>query len=528
MADDRLGGFDGDDGVEHGEDDIEFIHELDGLKGGVEDDGYDFDDVDFDDDDFYALGFADVADAIGLPDELPALRLPPDAELAEQARSAGLPARLAALAGWVGADGRVTSDEGDLSAADAADAARELGVGAGELAFLWEYALAGDWLDFGDEPDGGRGGGARDGGPDDGLDVGADDEGTAWVIQAETTAEWSSGTDSGVLDAWRATLVSVLSATFDVVLDSAAEPADGMDLDGQGIAMALMLFLARGEGLALTDISEVILDTATADMEEEEAAEARDAWLTSFGDPARLITGMLAQLCAVAPPAADDGAVRLTPLGLWAVRAELNDIGVSVPLLPPTVAEMTAEQLLLVAEDAEQAEFESESDVWVATRDPEQAARELLAVAAADGPDARLLAVSVVTRIGQPAEPVWRESLGTAELRPYAKIALVTLAEGETPGAVPDNDLEPLPEDLAWVATDILVLACDEEDPDPEAIAECLSDSVPAGEEASLFELISKSPHPDAAGVLTHIGQHHPDKRIAADARTAARRARDA
>jgi hypothetical protein len=32
--------------------------------------------------------------------------------------------------------------------------------------------------------------------------------------------------------------------------------------------------------------------------------------------------------------------------------------------------------------------------------------------------------------------------------------------------------------------------------------------------------------HPDTVDVLRHIGQHHPDKRIAKDARTAAHRAR--
>jgi hypothetical protein len=287
--------------------------------------------------------------------------------------------------------------------------------------------------------------------------------------------------------------------------------------------MAIMLFLARGEGLALTDISEVMLDTASAEMEPDEATGARQALLDHCGDPARLIIGVLAKLGAVHPPVADDGAVRLTPLGLWAVRAELTDIGVEVPLLPASVAEMTAEQLLLVADDADQEEFETEADAWVAGREPGQAARELLRIAADDGPDARLLAVSVVTRIGDAAEAAWRENLATPELRAYAKIALAGLGQ---PDLVIPPELEPLPEDLAWVATDMLVLACDDEDPDPEAIAECLGNSVPEGEEAMLFEMISRASHPDAAEVLTHIGRHHPDKRIAKDARTAAHRAK--
>jgi hypothetical protein len=493
MADDRFSGddgaFNGGDGGAFSDDDIEFIDDLD------------------DEDDLESLDFEDVAEAIGLPDELPALRLPPEAALAESARATELPATLARLAAWVGADGRPVTDEGDLPPDDAAEAVRAVGCDTDELAFLWEYALTSDWVAFEDEDE----------------DEDEDDEvGAERVSRGEAADLWASDAADDVLEAWRATFVSVLSGTFDVIGDTAPEEAAEMDLDGQGIAMAIMLFLARGEGLALTDISEVMLDTATAEMEPDEAAGARQALLDSSGDPARLIIGMLAKLGAMHPPAPDDGAVRLTPLGLWAVREELTDIGVEIPLLPASVDEMTAEQLLLVADDADQEEFETEADAWVAGRDAGQAARELLRIAADEGPDARLLAVSVVTRIGDAAESAWRENLTTPELRAYAKIALAGLGHPDL--AIP-QELEPLPEDLAWVATDMLVLACDDEEPDPEAVAECLGDSVPEGEEATLFEMISRSSHPDAAAVLTHIGRHHPDKRIAKDARTAAHRA---
>jgi hypothetical protein len=502
MADDTFGGLDGDSGPEFDDDDIEFIddEEDDGL--GLDDYEYDFDEADLE-----PLGFEDVADAIGLPDELPALRLPPTDELAERARAAALPVKLAALADWVGEDGRVTTDEGDLSEEDVAEAARALGVGEDELLFLWEYALTGDWIDFDDEDE-------------DDLEAGA-----AHISRAETAQAWASGSDDGALEAWRSTLVSVLTSTFDVVLDNSEDDAiAAMDFDGQGIAMAVMLFLDRGDELAYADINDVLLETATAEMDPAAGSEAQEAWVNGNGDPARLILGKLTELGAVAPPDADDGAVRLTPLGLWAVREELTEVGISIPLLPASVTEMTAAQLLLVADDADQQEFESESNAWVAARGPEQAARELLRVAAADGPDSRLLAVSVVTRIGPAAEPAWRDSLATPQLRPYAKIALATPDADEEPRDVPE-ELEPSPEDLAWVATDMLVLACDDEEPDPEAIAECLGDSVPAGDETMLFETIARTAHPDAVDVLKHIGKHHPDKRIAKDARTAAHRA---
>jgi hypothetical protein len=493
-----------------GDDDIEFIDDLDDLDDEYGLDGFDID----------ILDFEDVAEAIGLPDELPALRLPPETELAAAARAAALPVTLARLAEWIGEDGCPVTDEGDLDDDDAAEAARAVGVKAAGFAFTWEYALTADWVSLDADED-------ADADVDEDSDE-DDDElfliGPERAVRGETAGLWASAADGDVLEAWRFTFVSVLSGTFDVLGDTAPEAAEDAELDGQGIAMAIMLFLARGEGLALTDISEVMLDTATSDMEADEADEARQALLAGHGDPARLITDTLAELGAVHPPAADDGAVRLTPLGLWAVREELTDIGVEIPLLPASVSEMTAHQLLLVADDADQDEFESEADAWVSLREPGQAARDLLRIAADGGPDSRLLAVSVVTRIGGAAEPAWRDSLGTPQLRAYAKIALTGLA-ADPDRAVP-AELEPLPEDLAWVATDMLVLACDDEDPDPEAVAECLGDSVPAGEEPTLFEMISGVSHPDAVNVLAHIGQHHPDQRIAKEARTAAHKAR--
>ena len=52
--------------------------------------------------------------------------------------------------------------------------------------------------------------------------------------------------------------------------------------------------------------------------------------------------------------------------------------------------------------------------------------------------------------------------------------------------------LDPDPEDLTWVATDLLALACGEQDPDPERIAEQFRDAIPRGEESSIFGLMAK------------------------------------
>jgi hypothetical protein len=174
------------------------------------------------------------------------------------------------------------------------------------------------------------------------------------------------------------------------------------------------------------------------------------------------------------------------------------------------------------------AEFDAEVDGWTAARGAAAAARELLELAAVAEPGERMLAVAAVTRIGTPAEPAWRGSLAVPQVRAYAKVALAQLAgvDPESSGAVDlPAELEMTPDDLAWVATDLLTLAIDEEFPDPEYLAVSFREAVPAGREQLLFEGMARGAHPDTVEVLNHLGEYHPDKQVAKAARTAAHKA---
>ena len=145
----------------------------------------------------------------------------------------------------------------------------------------------------------------------------------------------------------------------------------------------------------------------------------------------------MAELGAVRVSDSDDGDLaRLTPLGLAAIRTQLVESGVEVPLLPPA-DQMTAVDLLAMADGASEEEFEAETAAWLAHRKPESAARELLSAAAESDPASRMLAVAVVTEFGAPAEPAWRDALGRLELRGYAKIALAALAGGDPTADMP-------------------------------------------------------------------------------------------
>ena len=463
----------------------------------VADDDFDYEDI-------------DIKDALGLPDALPPIRLLPLAELAAKARTAPVVRQLAALAEWVGKDGKAVDEAGDLTPAGQTAAAAAIGVDDDDFAFLWECALSVEWLVFDDE----------------------DDE---RVVPGETADDWASGADESVVSSWALTFSAVLGETFEFygpdldAEDDEEEPE--FDFAGQGMAMAILLFLARREGLTAEEFSEVLWENAAGghDEDDEEAHEdivaARAEWEEAYGDAARLLIDKLKDVHGVTE---DDDLIRLTPLALAAVHEQLVEAGVEIPLLPQTAAELSGAELLAMAGGITDAEFETEVSEWTATRGTDAAARELLELAAEAEPGERMIAVAAVTSLGAAAEPAWRDSLAVPQVRAYAKVALAQLSgvdpEGDGPADLPD-ELEMTAEDLAWVATDLLTLAIDEEFPDPEYLAISFREAVPVGREQMLFEGMARGAHPDTLDVLNHLGDHHPDKQIAKAARTAAHKA---
>jgi hypothetical protein len=483
-----------------------------GRRDDEELDDFDLDDGVLDDEDF------NLKDVFGLPGRLPPVRLPPEPELAAMSRAAPLLGRARMLAGWV-APGRDVTEDGELTAKDTIAAARELGIpvpvrtdtgpealpgppavtsmdDVPELARLWDIAFDAGFLQL--DLDGDR--------MEPGEDLGC----------------WPGGSDEEVLEVWSTTLPCVLDR-----LEGDADLDDRLggllDFTGVGWALMVMLFLTKGEGLPIRESSDMIRQAATEELAPDQAAEAWLAWTQEHGDPAGYLLGMLQELGAVSLPeqppgeGAEDGpAARLTPLGTWAMRELLLEDDVEIPLLPPT-DQMTAADLLAAAEGLDEEEFEAETAAWLELRAPDAAAGELLATAADGGPAERLLAVGTARKLGGAAEPAWRDSLGRPELRPYAKIALTEIAGGE-PGVTALPGLEPEAADIAWMLTDTLAAISDDLDELPQQIR----DAIPPGQEQQAFDAISLSPHPDAASVLTLIGRHHPDKRVAKAARRSA------
>jgi hypothetical protein len=445
----------------------------------------------------------DLKEAFGLPDQMAPVRLPEPGELAALARRAPLMAQLRKLAWWLGA-GRAVTEDDELDSDDAAEAAGELGIDVARLPYLWWMALDAVFIDL--------------------------DEDQTNAIPGESAHAWDEGDEAETLDIWEMVFGLVIGDTLDAAAALDPDRSEALDFSGHGAALAVTLFLARPDGLHVAEVSEVIRASATDGLPPAEAEETWQSWVREHGDPAQLLLNLMAEHHAIQIGDTEDGPVaRLTPLGLVAVREQLVESGVEIPLLPDA-EHMTAAQLISLAAGASEEEFTAETAAWLSYRNGEPAARELLAVAAASDPASRILAVGVVvTEIGAPAEPVWREALDRIELRAYAKAALAALAAGD-PAVASLPGLEPDDHELAWMITDALA-AEGWDDPgdvvgrEPEALARRLSETVPAGQELAVFELMARVPHPDAADVLTVIGKHHPDKKIAKLARKSAYKA---
>ena len=445
----------------------------------------------------------DLKEAFGLPDLMAPLRLPAPTELAALARRAPLMAQLRRLAWWLGAGRAVTEDE-ELAGGDLAEAAAELGVDVARLQHLWWLALDAVLIEL--------------------------DEDETHAIPGESAHVWDDGDEDEVLDIWEMVFALVIGDTLDAAASLDPDRSGELEFSGHGAALAVTLFLARPEGLPVAEVSEVIRVAATDELPPARAEKAWQSWVSAHGDPARLLLDLMAELQAIEIADAGDGPVaRLMPLGLAAVRTQLVQSGVEIPLLPDT-EHMTAAQLIAMADGVSEEEFAAETAAWLSHRTAEPAARELLAVAAASDPASRILAVSVViTELGALAEPAWREALGRIELRGYAKTALATLPGGD-PAVASLPGLEPDEHDVAWMLTDALAAEgwddlSDDAGHEPEALAKRLGEAIPAGQELVVFELMARVPHPEAADVLTVIGRQHPDKKIAKLARKSAYKA---
>jgi hypothetical protein len=433
-----------------------------------------------------------------LPGKLPGIRLPAEPELAAMARSAPMMGALDGLARWLGKSRPVDTETDKL--VDAAEAARRLRIGPRLLLHLWEYALTSGWIELVDSEDGGR----------------------TWAEIGQTAWRWTDGDDQGALHVWAAVFAAVAAGALEIMADSDRAAGTQLDFQGQGAALVVMLFLTRRTGMTVRDVEDLVRDGALGDRPSARLRRAWAAHLRQHGHPAHYLLDELTELHAVRVAPKASGKVELTPLALWALREQFLLDKITVPVLPPPSPRMSPGQLVALADAVTDAEFDAAFAVWMRDRDPEQAVRELLIYAGSTDPDGRLAAVGLARRVGVPAYRAWRDAMKRPELRAYARITLSMMA-AELPRMSQPLVLEPDPDDMTWVATDLLATACGATEPDPDELAEQFAEAIPVGEEAWILSLMARSSHPDVGRVLDVLGTHHPDRRVARDARKAAR-----
>ncbi|MFI0445068.1 hypothetical protein [Actinomadura sp. 6N118] len=419
---------------------------------------------------------------------VPPVRLAPEAELASAARTSALTTQVRALAEW--AVDRLVTEFGDLGGDDAAAAVAELGLetprqAAGvpvqdqsdlpELDRLWWAAIESEVL--------------RTTG------------GTA--VAGPSLPDLVAGDDETILGAWL--------RLFDAVAVPEHEGEDGLDAIElvQNELTGVLIHLYEQESPSSAKVlADVLIEHVMAAYELSDghavAAAARQALDLELADLVRW--GAL--------EAAGDG-YALTPLGVWGVRELLLSDGFVAPVVGD-LADSTAMDLVAGLTWHRQDTADEEIAGWLAGRDAEPAAAELLEVMRNGGPGARNLAAAVLHRMGPEIAPQLRGAGDHPLVRPYAALWL-----NQKTGA----PIELERREFVWMFVDTVAGMLETAEP-AEAVAAALADAPAEVELGAMIDDMWRCEHPDIAAVLTALGDHVPDKGVAKAARKAAYKAR--
>ncbi|MFI7870951.1 hypothetical protein [Streptomyces sp. V17-9] len=463
---------------------------------------------------------------------LPPARLRPEAELARDALSAPVLARAARLARWAGPDTRVDAG-GGLVEEQLPAAAEQLGLSGDDAAAYaseaWRIAV------------------------DTGLVEITDEE--AGTVTAGEDLALLTGSPQDVLGVWLTALEAVLADAsvpdLDDLVDAMAEggevdlssldwdpDAESEFLDGVLGNLYLLTVGEDGPGDAPVPLpalaASVIVPSDMGEPSNEVLEQVSDAMMR-LDDQFRLLepVGLVEYqpvdeaLMADAdeePAAPVDeadvtryGMVRLTPLGLYGLRARLLDAGFDAPAVGD-LADKGADALLDGTAPFPPAAAHAETELWLAGRGPLDAARELLAAARGSDPGAplrRLRCQQALSLVGAEAEPALREVLDDAELGGLARVWLTEHGARDVPA--------PPQEMVFWLTIDTVAaqLAAEGNSEELRALVEGL-----AQQHSGFFDTAWRVEHPATPDVLEAMGRLHPDKKIAKEARKAAFKAR--
>ncbi|MEU5436336.1 hypothetical protein AB0G73_23580 [Streptomyces sp. NPDC020719] len=469
---------------------------------------------------------------------LPPVRLHSEAELARDALAAPLLARAVRLARWAGPGTRVGAG-GELVEEQLPAAAAELGLpadedGAAEASEAWRVAVDASLVEV-EDPD------AEDG------------EGSA--TQGEALALLTSGSPQDVLTTWLDAFDAVFADATAPVLDDFADligddgevDFDRLEWDPQAETDFLEGVLGNLYLLTVTEggagDGPVPLPALAASMiVPDDMGEPTDDILEQVSDAMMRLDDQFRLLEPIglveyrpvdealmaeegeepAPPVDDEdvaryGMVRLTPLGLYGVRARMLEAGVAAPAVGD-LADKGADALLDGIAYYPEAAARAETEQWLSRHELPAAVRELLAAARGSderGPLRRLHCQQALALTGPEVEPALREVLDDAELGGLARVWLAERGAADVPAP---------PESMVfWLAVDTIAaqLAVDGDLEELQGLVEGL-----VGQHSGFFDAAWRVDHPATADVLEAMGRLHPEKKVAKEARKAAFKAR--
>lgn len=474
---------------------------------------------------------------------LPPVRLHPEAELARDALSTPLLSRAARLARWAGPGTRVDAG-GGLVEEQLPAAVEVLGL-TGEDAEAWaseawRVAVDTGLVEIEDAED------AEDGG-----------EGT--VTAGEELALLTAGAPHDVLAVWQGALETVLADAsvpdiegLDEALGAAGGADGGVDfsqlhwdpeaeaefLDGVLGNLYLLTVTEDGPGDSPVPLpalaASMIVPSDMGEPTNDVLEQVSDAMM-KLDDQFRLLEpvglveyqpvdeALMADTDEEPSAPVDDtdvsryGMVRLTPLGLYGLRARLLEAGLTAPAVGD-LADKGADALLDGTATFPQGAARAETEQWLARREPLAAARELLAAARgqdAGAPLRRLRCQQALSLVGPDAEPALREVLDDAELGGLARVWLAERGAADVPA--PSEAM------IFWLTIDTIAaqLAAEGNSDELRSLVQGL-----AAQHGGFFAAAWRVDHPATADVLEAMGRLHPDKRVAKEARKAAFKAR--
>ncbi|WP_221359206.1 hypothetical protein [Streptomyces beigongshangae] len=464
---------------------------------------------------------------------LPPVRLHSEAELARDALATPLLSRAVRLARWAGPDIRVGAG-GELVGEQLAAAAAELGLDGQDAAAYaseaWRVAV------------------------DTGLVVVVDEE-EGTVTTGADLGLVLSGAPQDVLGLWTGALETVLADASVPDLEDLVEAVDAggeidfsaLDWDPEaeaefldGVLGNLYLLTARADGpddapvplpaLAASMIVPDGMGEPTNDVLEQ-VSDAMMRLDDQFRvlEPAGLVDfqpvdeALMADADEEPSAAVDDtdvtryGMVRLTPLGVYGIRARLLEAGFAAPAVGD-LADKGADVLLDSTSTFPPTAAQAETEQWLARREPLDAARELLAAARgadAGAPLRRLRCQQALSLVGAEAAPALHEVLDDAELGGLARVWLAERGVPDVPA--------PSEEMVFWLTVDTIAaqLAAEGNSEELRALVEGL-----AAQHGSFFAAAWRVEHPATPEVLEAMGRLHPDRAVAKEARKAAFKAR--